>query len=92
MPLHLLDQRLLLLTIDDAEDLLIELSEFQMLAHPIIWTVEREIVVQQKGWKIQRIERGLQRDIPRLLLGRMIHTAHTGLPRRRPPRVSGGPP
>jgi hypothetical protein len=55
--LHLLDQCLLLLAIDDVEDLLIELSEFCLLAHPIIRSVKGEKAVEQKRGEIQLVKR-----------------------------------
>ena len=51
VPLHLLDQRLLPLAIDDAEDLLIELSELRQLADSIVRAVKGEKAVEQKRGK-----------------------------------------
>jgi hypothetical protein len=59
VPLHLLDQRLLPLATDDAEDLLIEPSELRLLADPIVWAVKGESVVEQKRWEIQLVRRRL---------------------------------
>ena len=59
VPLHLLDQRPLLLTIDDAEDLLIELSESDCSLTQSYGPSSAKSWYSKKGWKIQRIERGL---------------------------------
>jgi hypothetical protein len=57
VPLHLLDQRLLPLAIDDVEDLLIELSELRRLADLIVRAVKGEKAVEQKRGEIQLVKR-----------------------------------
>jgi hypothetical protein len=57
VPLHLLDQHLLPLAIDDVEDLLIELSELRRLADPIVRAVKGEKAVEQKRGEIQLVKR-----------------------------------